>query len=375
MQTMTDILRVHGPAYLAEFGTRIPPAHERTVSDILCCRTGQLGGRLLHCRGCGGEFFINFSCRNRLCPDCHGAETVDWLGARARELVPARFFHVVFTLPSELRDITRNHRRTALTVLMRTSAQALMELADDERFCGGRIGVLSVLHTWTRALLWHPHVHCLVPAVAVAGDGSWHRNPHPFLVPVRALSKLFRGKFLSALSRALPRETIPPGARSRDWVTFCRLCAEGPQNALAYVGRYVFGGPMRGRRILSMRNGLYALQYRDGAGGNLQTVRLDAFELIRRFLQHTPPRGFHRMRYYGFWALSCRPTLHALQLRMGPGLAEAALEFAVLADRRRETPLRCPDCGCADLVTVLTWRPAGRGGVSRAPPSLLASTA
>lgn len=368
MLTITDILRDHAGGYLARFGRRIPAAHIRAIGDILACRTGELGGKIVHCLSCGIEQFVHFCCRNRACPGCHGQQIVDWLAARARELLPVPYFHVVFTLPLELRDLTRRHRRIALTVLMQTAAAALQKLALDPRFCGGRIGILAVLHTWTRALLWHPHVHCLVPAVAIKADGTWHRTDPNFLVHVKALSKLFRGKFLDELKRKLPGVSLPTGLYRHEWVSFCRSCGEGPGNVLAYVGRYVFGGPLQGRRILGMENGRYILEYRDGDTGRLQTVRLTPHELIRRFLQHTPERGFHRMRYYGFWARSNRAILRTLQLQLGPGLGDAVQRLISVAEARKEAPLCCPHCGSTQVAVLTIWRRGASIPAIRGPP-------
>ena len=370
MLTITDVLRRHADGYLKRFGQSIPAAHVRAIADILACRTGELGGKILHCPDCGNRQFVHYCCRNRACPACHGQETVEWLAGRALELLPVRYFHLVFTLPSELRELTRRHRRIALALLMQTASEALQELASDPRFCAGRLGILAVLHTWTRALLWHPHVHFLVPAVAIAEDGTWHRTDPTFLVHVKALSRLFRGKFLDALDHALPAAALPHGLRRHDWVVFCRPCGEGPKNVLAYVARYVFGGPMRGKRILGMEAGRYILQYRDADSGQLRTVRLTPHELIRRFLQHTPQRAFHRMRYYGFWARSKRPVLRTLQLRLGPGLMDAVQRLVSVAEDRREAAVCCPRCGGTQVVLLTTWRRGGFVPCIRAPPRL-----
>lgn len=373
MLTITDILRRHGDGYLERFWRGIPAAHVRAIRDILSCRTDELGGKIIDCLACGARQFVHYCCRNRACPRCHGQETVDWLAGRARELLPVRYFHVVFTLPSELRELTRRHRRVALALLMQTAAEALQVLAMDPRFCGGRIGILAVLHTWTRALLWHAHVHCLVPAVTIEEDGTWRRTNPEFLVHVKALSRLFRGKFLAALRRELPDVALPSGYRRHDWVTFCRPCGEGPKNVLAYVARYVFGGPMRGRRILGMEDGRYILEYRDTDSGRLQTVHLTPHELIRRFLQHTPERGFHRMRYYGFWARSKHPVLRTLQLQLGPGLADAVQDLIRAAEARKDARDCCPLCGSALLIVRTAWRRGASIPCIRAPPDVSVS--
>ncbi len=372
MLEFSDILRRHGADYLTRFGERIPAAHLKAMADILACRTGELGGKLIECQDCERQQYIHYCCRNRACPTCHGRETADWVAARAKELLPVRYFHLVFTLPAELRDVTRRHRREALAVLMRTAARALQELALDPRFSGGQIGVLAVLHTWTRAWIWHPHVHCLVPAVAVREGGRWHRTDPELLVHVRPLSELFRGKFLDTLGRALPGVTLPSGLRRHNWVTYCRPCGEGPGNVLSYLARYVYGGPMRGRRILDLEDGRYTLEYRDGKTGRLQSVRLTPHELIRRFLQHTPEHDFHRMRYYGLWTRSKRPVLRALQLQLGPGLAELVERLTHAAEECREAPLHCPLCGSTKLVVLTAWRRGWALPRIRAPPVLAA---
>ena len=187
--TVAAVVRPFGPAYVARFGATMPASHRRALEDLVACRTAAMGGHVTQCDTCGHEHFVYHSCRNRSCPSCHGASTHAWLAARATELLPVPYFHVGFTLPAELRAIVRTQPRVLLPVLMQTAAASLQALAADPHYLGGTVGMLAVLHTWTRTLVYHPHVHCLVPGGALAFDGStWRRARGRYLVPVRALS-------------------------------------------------------------------------------------------------------------------------------------------------------------------------------------------
>ena len=374
MILLSDIFREHGPAYLARFGDRMLSSHRRALVDITACRTPAMGGRLVLCDDCERWHYVYHSCRNRACAQCRTAGAAQWVEDRANELVPGVYFHVIFTLPSELRSIARQHQKAVLCALMQTAVSALQTLAAEPRFASGRLAILAVLHTWSRALVWHPHLHCLVPAVSVASDRTWRRIHDRFLVPVKALSSVFRARFVKRLRATLPGVRIPQKIWQKDWVSFARFCPEGPGNVLRYLARYVFGGPMRGRRILGMDGDRYVLQYRDRDAGCLRTVRLTPTELIRRYLQHTPPPGFHRIRYYGWWAPSARRTLRTVQLQLAPGLGARAAEIASALCPAQEHPEpRCPHCGSSRLRLVARWHrgqnPPDYQSI-RAPPAL-----
>jgi len=188
MPEVADILRRSGRDYLDRFGEQLLPSHRRAMADLVHCRTEALGGHLLQCDNCGQEHYVYHSCRNRSCPKCHGHETEAWLAERRQELLPVPYFHVVFTLPQELRQLVRQNQKDLYDILIRAAAQSLITLAADPHYVGGLIGVRCVLHTWTRALAYHPHVHCLVPAGGVSADHQqWRPARQTYLVPVRAL--------------------------------------------------------------------------------------------------------------------------------------------------------------------------------------------
>jgi hypothetical protein len=357
MLTVTDIFRRHADRYLSRFGPRLPPSHRRAIADIVGCGTAAMGGRLVACDECGRFRPVYHSCRNRACPACHGKETVRWLAGRAGELLPVTYHHVVFTVPCQLRRLLRGHQRTLLDALMRAAAQSLQALCADPRYGGGRIAILAVLHTWSSTLLWHPHVHCLVPGLVVRPDGTWVRINRKFLAPVLAVSPVFRAKFAALARAALPGVRLPDAIWRVDWNVRSRPCLEGPGNVLRYLARYVFRGPMSARRILGIENGRYLIAYRDNQTRRVTKVRLEPDEFLRRYLQHTLPRGFHRVRYFGWWGPSCRATLRGMQMQLGPGLADLARSFADELDRgQQQSPARlCPYCGCTHSHTIVHW--------------------
>lgn len=226
MPELADIVRRHGEAYLAKHGASVLPSHVRALNAIARCRTSEMGGHLAHCDGCGREHVLYHSCRHRACPKCGFDATTRWLAKQRELLLPVPYFHVVFTLPSELRRLVRAHQKTLLSALFRAAFESLSRLCADRHYLGtSEIGALAVLHTWTRTLEWHPHVHLLVPGGGLATDGcTWLRVPRrrkTFIVPVKALAKLFRRQFLELARRAVPGIVFPEAprrcGRSRGW--------------------------------------------------------------------------------------------------------------------------------------------------------------
>ncbi len=357
MITVVDIFGRHAAGYLERFGDTILPSHARAIADITTCGTEAMGAALVACDDCGGLRPVFHCCRNRLCPTCHTKETKRWLAGRALELFPVGYHHVIFTVPWQLRDLSGRRQRVVLSALMRAAAASLQELAADPRFGGGRLGILSVLHTWSSTLLWHPHVHCLVPGIVVGKDGTWQRLNREFLVPVKALSPIFRAKFAAIVRRELPGVRLPKAIWEIAWNVRSRPCVEGPGNALRYLGRYVFSGPMSGRRILGMEDGRYILRYRDNETRKFATVRLAPDEFLRRYLQHALPHGFHRIRYFGWWAPACRSILHGLRLQLvpNPGLQQLIEQLIADAARFDSKPNGgvCPFCGCTRYHVVI----------------------
>jgi hypothetical protein len=375
MPGVADVARRFGPAYLARHGAALLPSHRRALRDLAACRTAALGGHVTQCDHCGAEHFVYHSCRNRSCPTCHGATTATWLAAREAELLPVPYFHVVFTLPSELRAIVRAHQRPLLAALMTAAAESLQALGADPRHVGGTLGILAVLHTWTGALVYHPHVHCLVPGGALAADGAtWRPARGHFLVPVRALSVGFRARFLARLKAACPGVAVPARLWRTPWVVYCKPTVQGSAPVLRYLARYVHRVAITDARIIAVTADHVTFRYtdrRDAGGIRWRTLTLGGEEFLRRFLQHVLPRGFHKVRYYGLW----RPAAAATRTRLQQALAAASPRPATAGATAGATAPavppgtdRCPDCARGTLRVVRRLAPWGRVPTAGVPP-------
>jgi hypothetical protein len=304
-------------------------------------------------------------------------------------LLPVTYFHVVVTLPSELRRLVRLHQRALIPVLFQAAYESLSILCADARWLGGQIGALAVLHTWTRTLEWHPHVHLLVPGGALAYDGqTWLRpppRPKDFLVPQRALAKHFRGQFLALARRALPAVSFPEIPWGKHWIAFAKPAVQGPTRILEYLGRYVHRTAMTDKAILHCDDTSVTFAYRDSRNHCRKTMTLGAHEFLRRFLQHVPPRGLHRVRAFGLLHSSKRTTLRRLQLLLScPDTPQAESEQSALDTNNSHGHL-CPSCKTGILRWVRTLLPAEctsaaamselrTGGLARAPPIPTVST-
>lgn len=369
MLEVADVLRQYGPAYLEQFAAKMPACQRRAFEDLPRCRTAALGGHLYQCNECGRAHYSYHSCRNRSCPKCHAGDTQTWLQQRQGELLPVPYYHVIFTLPQELRDLTRRHQRLLYGLVMRSAAQALLRLTADPQYVGGLVGVLAVLHTWGSTLIYHPHVHCLVTGGGVSPDGQqWLPAREGYLVPVRALSKLFRGLVLDRLRRQLPEIVLPSSLRRKEWVVHCKPAVQGTQKVLEYLGRYIHRVALTNSRLVSIEAGKVTFRYRDSRTGQTKLLRLEAQEFLRRFLQHVLPRGVHKVRYYGLWSPSHRDSLHAWQQRLAPATAPTPPPSAPAGPlSSAPPPLRparvCPYCPRGILVWVRRLPPQGR-----APP-------
>lgn len=374
MLSLGAIASRHGEAYLARHGAAILPSHRRALHDLAACRTAALGGHVSGCDSCGYEHFTYHSCRNRSCPQCHTVATAAWSAARETELLPIPYFHVVFTLPAELREIVRAHQRVALALLMATAAESLQALAADDHYVGGRLGILAVLHTWTRALVYHPHVHCLVPGGGLAPDGhTWIAARAHFLVPVRALSVRFRARFLARLKAQLPEVAIPASVWQTPWVVYCKPALQGSGAVLRYLARYVHRVAITNARLVAVEHEQVTFRYRDrrdASAGAWCTMTLSADEFLRRFLQHVLPRGFHKVRYYGIWHPSAAPLRARLTLALAPSTppTAGARPERVPASSGDTPPRPCPRCehGTLRLTHVIARAPRSRP-TARAP--------
>lgn len=348
MLRLADVVRRHGPAYLALHRGAILPSHARALTAITHCRTPALGAHLGVCARCEHRHLLFHSCRNRACARCGYDATERWLAHQRDLLLPVPYFHVVFTLPQQLRSIVRSHQRVLIGVLFKAAYAAIEALCGAERHLGGEVGALAVLHTWSRTLVYHPHVHMLVPGGALAHDGTWRPvrgRKRRYLVPVKALAKLFAGKFLAMARRALPGVHIPSLPMGTRWVVYAKPAVQGANDVLRYLGRYVHRTAIAEGSLLACTDETVTFRYRHSQTGERKTMTLPPHEFLRRFLQHVLPRGLHRVRAYGLLHPTRRSILRRLQLLLQPARAPQPPE-----DDRVKPRFQCPGCGTGSLT-------------------------
>jgi hypothetical protein len=349
MIELAEIFRQHGPAYRDKFRGRIPASHLQAMTAIEQCRTEALGGHVYTCEQCQEIRYSYHSCKNRHCPKCQNEAGQQWLEKQQAFLLPVPYFLVTFTLPEGLRTLARSHQRLMYDLLFQTSAAALQQLAHDPRFVGGQIGLLGVLQTWTRDLRYHPHIHFLVPAGGLsADDHSWHRARNAFFVRVEPLSRLFRGKFRAALQATDLFDQVPAPVWRQEWVVHCQPVGTG-EPALKYLAAYIFRVALSNNRILNLENGQVTFRYRESDTRRWKSCTLPAEEFIRRFLQHVLPKGFQKVRYYGFFSPGQRHRLQRARQLLGSASLPQPTDLA-----QRPSPSRpasnspvipCPTCG------------------------------
>lgn len=347
MTELADIFRQHGPAYREQFAERMPPSHLQALRDIERCRTAALGGQVYHCPDCQETIYRYHSCRNRHGPKCQNGKAEAWLSAQQELLLPVPYFMLTFTLPQALRTFARANQQLFYHMLFRMSADATKKLAADPRFIGGQIGMVGVLHTWGRNLCYHPHVHYLVPCGGLSSDGDTWLPGHPdFLLPVKALGKVFRAKFRTALQKTDFFDQISTTVWQQDWVVHAQLVGDG-RVALKYLARYVLRVAISNHRILKLENGQVTFRYQDTQTGKIKRCPLAACEFMRRFLQHILPKGFVKVRYYGLFSPAWRARLSLLQQQ----LTALALPTLEPNPNPSKTPssddhtVCCPTCG------------------------------
>jgi len=376
---VADVFRHFGAAFHDQHGASLSTARRRAMAAIENCRTAALGGHVERCGDCGHQRVSYNSCRNRNCPKCQGLARAQWLEDRQAELLDVPYFHVVFTVPDEITVIAFQNQVVVYDILFRAVSETLRRIAADPKHLGAEIGFLAVLHTWGQNLIHHPHLHCLVPGGGIAPDGkSWIAcRPGSFL-PVRVLSRMFRGLFLHYLEQAFVagalnffsqhrhlhepmafRRYLAP-AYATDWVVYAKRPFAGPAQVLEYVGRYTHRVAISNHRLVSIDDGKVRFRWKDYRHENRQKVMtLDGGEFIRRFLIHVLPDGFHRIRYYGFPGNCHRAQKLALcrkLLGMAPtdpvGVVPPA-DYRDRYERLTERSLReCPHCHAGTMVVI-----------------------
>src|SRR5258705_1451691 len=364
MLEVADIFRRHGATYRATH--RLLPSQLRALQDLAACRTAYFGGHLKQCDHCGGQVYAYPSCRNRHCPKCHGDQTERWLAQQQTRLLPCSYYLVTFTLPAELRPLAFANQKKVYGLLLRCAAAALQKLARDPRYVGGRLGALAVLHTWTRAMLYHPHVNLLVTGGGLSHDGKeWLAANPAFLMPEGALAEIFRAKFCAALKQAGLLAQVPRQVWKKDWVVNCKAAGQGRQ-VLNYLARYIFRVASSNSRLERIENGQVTFRYRDNRSQQLHRVTLPAQKFIHRFLLHTLPRSCAKVRYYGIWTPACRAQLEQARTLLGSAKLAATSPAAVDAVPNSPLPApaapvpataRCPHCHLGQLFEVCVLPP------------------
>jgi hypothetical protein len=358
---MAEIVGRYGAQYREKFGERMPPTHRQAMQAIEQCRTEALGGHVYYCEDCDETRYSYHSCKNRHCPNCQNEAGQQWLEQQQDLLLPVPYFMLTFTLPTELRQVARSYQKLIYNLLFRTSAAALQQLAQDPRFVGGKIGMIGVLHTWTRDLSYHPHTHYLVPAGALAPDGQgWLPARKAFLVHVKPPSIMFRAKFRDELKKTALFDLVPAETWTKAWVVHCQPVGSGVA-ALKYLAPYIFRVAISNNRILKLEDNQVTFCYKDSDTGDTGYCTLTAEEFIRRFLQHVLPKGFVKVRYYGFFSPGNRHQLHKVRLLLGSHSPHNQMDGHEPKAAQKDTAFRCSKCGkVMRLMETLKPRRNGR---------------
>ena len=392
---VADVLRLAGAEFLQAERGYLSREQLRAVNDLMACRTAELGGHVDACNACGQQRISYNSCRNRHCPKCQATARANWLSARQAELLPVPYFHLVFTLPEALAPLALQNPRVMYGLLFRAASQTLLEVAANPQHLGARIGLLAVLHTWGQNLLHHPHLHCVVPAGGISPDGQrWIRpKNNDYFLPVRVLSRVFRGKFIDLLKRAhaqgklsfhgrLQEHAAPAAfnellnvAVRKEWVVYAKRPFGGPEVVLKYLARYTHRVAISNQRLIACDGTHVSFRWKDYAAGSEQkTMRLTAHEFIRRFLLHVLPSGLVRIRHYGWMANRQRGEKLALCRRL-LGVIDQGLEeqSEVPANQVPSSPAadlqtkqeRCPACQSGRMIRIDLWEPLPRPSIYR----------
>jgi hypothetical protein len=356
MLEVADIFRLHGPEYRAKFSARMLPSHRRAMQDIETCRTESLGGQVYFCHQCQAQRYSYHSCKNRHCPKCQNDQANDWLKEQQSLLLPVTHFLVTFTLPAELRAIARSNQKTIYNLLFRASSAALQQLAQDPRFVGARLGMVGVLHTWTRQLLYHPHLHYIVTGGGLSDDGRWRSSRKDFLIHVKPLSRSFRAKFREALKQTELFAQVPARVWRKDWVVHSEPVGSG-EPAFKYLAPYIFRVAISNNRLLKLEHGNVTFAYKESATDQLKSAKVTAAEFIRRFLQHVLPPRFIKVRYFGLLSPRNRQLLQRARQLLAAATGKVKSEDLKLIEPL--AALRCPHCG-GSLTLLGPLAPRGR---------------
>jgi hypothetical protein len=397
---VADVIRSHGSAFLKKYGRHLSATQKKALRELAQCRTAALGGHVQRCLDCGAERIAYNSCRNRHCPKCQALSRARWLEREATYLLPVEYHHVVFTLPSELAELASSNAACVYNLLMQSAAETLRDVAANPKRLGAQVGVLMVLHTWGQNLHHHPHVHCVVTGGGLSCDvrgvidvsPRWVSCRPGFFLPVRVLSRVFRGKFLAGLrvlyaqgKLKLPELLASSFAAwlsplyAKDWVVYVKPPFGGPEQVLKYLARYTHRVAISNHRMVKVTDGRVTIRYRDYAESRKEKLlTLSAEEFLRRFLVHVLPKGFMKIRHYGLLASRQREARlrQARKLLLAASVAPSASASDGIA--ATEAP-QCPVCGSVrlsrgELLPRTNASPFACGALRTAPPTAVADT-
>ena len=345
MPELADVFRLHGPAYLAKYHRKLLPSHRRVLQDVQFCRTEALDGHVYKCPLCQQKRYAYHSCKNRHCPKCQNDLADQWLTQKQALLLPVTYFMATFTVPQELRTLVRRHQKQLYNLLFRASSAALRKLAKDPKYLGGSPGMIGVLQTWARDLSYHPHIHTIITGGALAPNGTWREAKGDYLMPAKAVGKIYRAKFRDGLKALGLYHQIPKSLWKQNWVVDIKAVGTG-QEALKYLTPYVFRVALSNKNILNVTDKEVTFQYRRRDSRAMQPLTLSAESFMHRFLQHVLPKGFQKVRSFGIYHPKQRDKLKVVKEQLQPSVSTANVEVSNTETSPTKRPLRfyCPCC-------------------------------
>ena len=356
MTTLADVFKTHGAQYIRRFGQNMLPSHKKVIRDILLCRSAYLGWHEFYCPHCHTIHYLNNSCRNRHCPQCQHDKTQNWIERQMENMLPAEYFLFTFTIPQQLRALARSNQKLFYNILFKVSSQCLQILAKDKRFLAGETAMVGVLHSWTQTLDYHPHIHYIILGISFDKEKQTLRFARDgFLVHVKALSRLFCYKLKYALKQAGFTNQTASIRFDGKWVVHGQSVGSG-EAAIKYLARYVYHIAISDTRIISCNNGLVAFRYKDRESGQDKLMTLPALEFMRRFLQHILPKGFQKVRYYGFLHPKRKTLLNQMRL-----ILKARRQMPERLNCHLSLQMTCPVCN-RPMILIAHKK------IGRAPP-------
>lgn len=360
MYDINSIFREYGNTFREN--NKIPVEKLRVMDSIESCRTARLGLHIEDCLACSHKRISYNSCRNRHCPKCQNIAKEEWVDARKSEIMNTHYFHVVFTVPDLLNKLIYNNKKQLYNLLFKCASQTLTDLAMDDKYLGAQIGITTILHTWGQNLSFHPHIHCIVPGGGLSHSGAEFKHSRKkFFIPVKVLSKMFKGKFMYYLrilidskTIAIPENvdfnTLKESLYNKDWVVYCKPPFKTPNSVIEYLGRYTHRVAISNNRIVSAKDGIVKFKWRDYRDSNKEKImELSANEFIRRFLMHVLPKGFFKIRHYGLLSNKNRKTkLRLCQKLTGVKLSKTTRlsRYEIIIKIYGPEIFCCPICGC-----------------------------